>query len=109
MCVALGSLPSRFRDQRLDVLVDRAEVAILGGAVDIDDGLRVAMNDDGGTEAASDAGETSENLLLAGRGHRQILQVLERGHAVLRRLCDEWVLQPCDGVQPERRRDLHAS
>jgi len=66
MCVPLGSLPSHFAIAALISFRSLQDRGPLRGAVDVDDGLRVTVHDNGGTDTASDGGKTPENLLLAG-------------------------------------------
>ena len=52
MRVPFGSLPSCVGDDLLDVFRDGAEIAVLHGAEDVDDRLRVVVRDDARAEAA---------------------------------------------------------
>ncbi len=94
---------------RIDLLRHCAEVGVLYRSEDIDDRLRIVVGDDRRSEAAGDGRKAAQQLRLSRGGDRHVLQVIERGHQVLRRLSDERVLQAGVRIEPERGRDLSAS
>ena len=86
------------------VAADRAEVAILHGAVDIEDAADVVVGDDrhlGGARDAGDVARISGWLGRVARGDRDVLQVLQRLHVVLRRLRDDVVVDAVLRVEEE--------
>jgi hypothetical protein len=95
---------------RFDVAADGAEVAILHGAVDIDDAADVVLRDDLHLGGALDGGEIAEDLRLAGRPSRGwgCFEIAERLHGIAA-LRDEIVVHAVLLVEEEHRRDLHAA
>ncbi len=93
-------------DLCIDLLRHRPEIAVLDRTEDVDDRLRVVVTDDRRPERTRNAGKAAEKLRLRSRGDRHVLQILQRRHAVLRRLGDQRVLQARLRIEPESRRDL---
>jgi hypothetical protein len=99
---ALGQRGFLRRDDPPDIRGHRTEIAALHGAEQVDDGLGIVTRDHARAGAARYAGHGAEDLRLARHTDRHILQVIERGHAVLRRLGHDRILHAGLGVQPER-------
>ena len=98
-----GSEPAVLVDDALDVACDRAEVAVLHGAIDIDRAADVVVRDDGHLGAARDVATSARisGLRGAGGGDGDVLQILQRLDVVLRGLGDHVVVDAVLRVQEE--------
>jgi hypothetical protein len=92
----------------LDVGRDRAEIAVLHGAVDVDDRLDVVMRDDAGARPLGDPGEAAQILRRGGLGRcdRHVGEIRRAVDAVLWHLRDDRIGDAVLGVQPEIRLNL---
>src|SRR5207237_8747854 len=79
-----------------DVTADGAEIAVLHGAVDVDDAADVVVGEHGHLAAAVDGGHVGQDAgpRRGGRADRNVLQVVTRLDPVLRRLGRQVVGDP---------------
>jgi hypothetical protein len=92
-----------------DVAGDSTQVAIMGGAVDVDDRLHVVVRHDRGTRALADGGHGAQQLGAPAAGDRHVGQFPHGIDAILRQLHDDRIGHAVLRVQPERRRGLDAA
>ena len=94
-----------------DVRRNPAQIAPLRAGIHIDDRLHVVMVDHGGTRHRRELRQIAEHLRgLGTRGvHRRVHQVLQRRHAVLRRLYGDGIGNAVLWIQPEIGGRLEAS
>ena len=92
----------------LDIGRHRAQVAVLGGGVEIGGGQHVVLRDHGGRAGAREGAQRAQHLRrgAAGRRDGQIVQRLERVQLVFRRLRDDAVGDVGLGIEEEIRRGL---
>jgi hypothetical protein len=100
-----------FRDHFLHVAAHRAEIAILRRAVNVDHAADVVLRGALHLVRAIEAGDISEDLrrLAVAGHHRDVLDVVQRLHPVLRHLGHEVVVYAVLPIQEEHRRHLHAA
>ena len=95
----------------LDVVSHAAQIASLHRSVNVDDRLYVVMRDQRHPRAPADGRQRAQNRRTrpARPGNRDVLQVLQRIHAVLRRLGRDGIAHAILGVKPVRRRSLETA
>ena len=109
MCVPRGRWPSKLLDDLVGVRGHRAQIAILRAGVDVDDGLHVVVVDHRRARHRVQLHQVAEQLRALRRIHRHGHQIVEAGHAILRRLHGHLVGDAVLRIQPEVRRRLEAA
>ena len=107
-CVPRGRCSPERLKRLLDIATHAAEIAALRAGVNVNHRLHVVMRDDGGPLHRRQLHQVAQQLRI---GHvrirdRSVHQVLQRGHAILRRLHSNLIAHAVRRIQPEIRRGL---